>query len=482
VEHCATDIDHVENDQPGMATDSAPRNRRTLHPATMSTGTKPTRVVIVGGGFAGFEAARSLSRALPPAADVEIVLVNPTDYFLYLPLLPEVSAAVLDPRRITVSLPAALPGVRLVLGKVAAIDLARRTLSYLDPEDVTHSLGYDRLVLATGSVNRLLPIPGVAERAHGFRNVAEALYLRDHVIRQLELAAATDDPQERDARCTFVVVGAGYTGTEVAAQGPLFTTAVAGWHRELAGQRIRWLLVGLADKVLPDLDPRLSRTAGRVLRARGVEVLTGMSVQEASPAGVRLTDGEFVATRTLVWCVGARPEPLVEQTGLATENGRVVVHPELVVPGHPEVFACGDAAAVPDLTRPGEITAMTAQHASRQGRRAGLNVAASLGYGRMRHYKHYDLGFVVDLGGAQAAANPLRIPLSGWPAKLVTRGYHLLALPRNRIRTIVDWVLDAMLSRQSVQLGLVRSAAVPLDATRPVSRDAVVESRHRVGP
>jgi NADH dehydrogenase len=172
----------------------------------------------------------------------------------------------------------------------------------------------------------------------------------------------------------------------------------------------------------------------------------------------------------------------VDQTGLATENGRVVVHPELAVPGHPEVFACGDAAAVPDLTRPGEITAMTAQHASRQGRRAGLNVAASLGYGRMRHYKHHDLGFVVDLGGAQAAANPLRIPLSGWPAKLVTRGYHLLALPRNRIRTIVDWVLDAMLSRQSVQLGLVRSAAVPLDATRPASRDAVVESRHRVGP
>ena len=476
MEHRETDS-YVENDRSGTATSTAPRTPRTLRPAGA-----PARVVVVGGGFAGFAAARSLCRALPSDARVDIVLINPTDYFLYLPLLPEVAAAVLDPRRVTVSLPAALPGVRLVLGKVTAIDLDRRTLRYVDPEDGAHSLGYDRLVLATGGVNKLLPIPGVAERAHGFRNMAEALYLRDHVIRQVELAAATDDPHERDARCTFVVVGAGYTGTEVAAQGPLFTAAIAARHRELDGQRIRWILVGLADTVLPDLDRRLSRSADRVLRSRGVEVMTGMSIQEASSTGVRLTDGASVATRTLVWCVGVRPEPLVEQTGLVTENGRVVVHSDLAVPGRPEVFACGDAAAVPDLTRPGEITTMTAQHASRQGRLAGRNIAASLGYGRMRRYKHHDLGFVVDLGGAQAAANPLRIPLSGWPAKLVTRGYHLLALPRNRIRTIVDWVLDATLSRQSVQLGLVRSTAVPLDITGPARPEAVAEPLPQVGP
>jgi NADH dehydrogenase len=130
------------------------------------------------------------------------------------------------------------------------------------------------------------------------------------------------------------------------------------------------------------------------------------------------------------------------------------------------VYACGDAAAVPDLTRPGEITAMTAQHAARQGTMAGRNVAASLGHGRMRRYKHHDLGFVVDLGGTQAAANPLHIPLSGLPAKAVTRGYHLMAMPGNRIRTAMDWLADAVLGRQSVQLGLVRSANVPLD-TRP---------------
>ncbi len=421
-----------------------------------------TRIVIVGGGFAGFHAAKTLRKVLPDR-DAEIVLVNRTDYFLYLPLLPEVAAAVVDPRRVTVSLPAALPGVRLAQGDVTAVSLADRTVTYTDPEGEVRELGYDRLVLAAGSVNKLLPIPGVAEHAHGFRGVPEALYLRDHVIRQVELAAATDDPAERAQRCTFVVVGAGYTGTEVAAQGPLLTDAIVRRHHVLRDQKVRWLLVDVAPRVLPELDKRLSRAADRVLRRRGVEVLTGTSVREATHTGVELTNGDKVASRTLVWCVGVRPDPLVSATGLETMKGRLVVEPTLMVPGHPEVFACGDAAAVPDLTRKGEVTAMTAQHAQRQGVLAGRNVAASLGFGTVRRYKHHDLGFVVDLGGTQAAANPLRIPLSGIVAKAVTRAYHLLAMPGNRTRTAVDWLLDAVLGRQSVQLGLVRSAAVPLE-------------------
>jgi NADH dehydrogenase len=427
-----------------------------------------TRVVIVGGGFAGFEAARSLRKELSKTgSDTEIVLVNPTDYFLYLPLLPEVAAAVVDPRRVTVSLPAALKGVRLALGTAHTLDVSGRKVGYTDPEGRDRSLDYDRLVLAAGSVNKLLPIPGVAEHAHGFRGVPEALYLRDHIIRQIELAAAADDAAERDARCTFVVVGAGYTGTEVAAQGPLFTEAIAARHPELRGQKIRWLLLDIAPKVLPELNPRLSRAADKVLRSRGVEVRMGDSVDEATATGVRLKSGDTVPTRTLVWCVGVRPDPLVDETGLETRKGRLVTEPTLVVPGHPEIFACGDAAAVPDLTRPGEITAMTAQHATRQGKLAGRNVVASLTGGRLRPYKHHDLGFVVDLGGSQAAANPLRIPLAGFPAKVVTRGYHLAAMPGNRIRTAVDWLLDAVLGRQSVQLGLVRSPHVPLDTDSP---------------
>jgi len=426
-----------------------------------------SRIVIVGAGFAGYQAARTLSRTLRGAA--EIVLVNPNDYFLYLPLLPEVASGVLEPRRVSVSLAGTLPRVRLVLGEVDSIDFDQRRLQYVDPEGRWGELDYDRLLLTVGSVNKLLPIPGVAEHAHGFRGMPEALYLRDHVNRQIALATASDDPEEAAARRTFVVVGAGYTGTEVAAHGQMFAESLARQHNRQRGEgpRTRWMLLDIAPRVLPELDERLSDTAHKVLTQRGVEVRTGTSVKEATSEGVLLDSGECIPTRSLIWCVGVRPDPLVKDLGLETQQGRIVVDEYLRVPGRPEVMACGDAAAVPDLTRPGEITPMTAQHAVRQGKIAGRNLAASFGHGPSRPYKHHDLGFMVDLGGVKAAANPLRIPLSGPLANLVTRGYHLAAMPGNRIRVLADWALDAVLPRQAAQLGLVRSWSVPLESSSP---------------
>jgi NADH dehydrogenase len=425
------------------------------------------RIVVIGAGFAGFEAARGLAKAAGDAA--EVVLINPTNYFLYLPLLPEVTAGILDPRRIAVSLAHALPGVQLVLGRVedAGVDVDKQTVQYVDAEGHPGEIAYDRLVLAAGSVNKLLPVPGISEHAHGFRGIPEAIYLRDHITRQFALADTSTDPEERAARLTFVVVGAGYTGTEVAAQGPLISAAQLNRHPRLRGEPVRWLLLDVAKRVLPELDERLSRTADKVLRERGVEVLMGTSVQEATAEGVHLTDDRFVPTHTLVWCVGVRPDPLVSGLGLETQRGRLVVDEYLTVPGHPEIFACGDVAAVPDLTRPGEVTPMTAQHASRQGKLAAHNVAATFGHGERRPYKHHDLGFVVDLGGTQAAANPLQIPLGGLPAKAITRGYHLLSMPGNRVRTAAEWALDAILPRETSELGLVRSGAVPLDTSAP---------------
>jgi NADH dehydrogenase len=427
------------------------------------------RILIVGAGFAGYRTARVLSRLVRHKAD--ITLLNPTDYFLYLPLLPQVAVGVLEPRRVTVSLCGTLPRVRLVLGEVqpGGIDPAARTVRHTGPDGESGTLTYDRLVLAVGSVNKLLPVPGVAEHAHGFRGLPEALYLRDHVTRQIELGAASDDPKSRTARRTFVVVGGGYTGTEVAAQGKLFTDALARKRPLREGGAPRWLLLDVAPRVLPELDERLSRTADRVLRRRGVDVRTGTSVEEATPDGVRLSDGEFVETRTLVWCAGVRPDPLVEGLGRPLEQGRLLVDPHLQVPSHPEMFACGDAAAVPDLEKPGHYTPMTAQHAWRQGRIAARNVAASLGIGERRAYRHRDLGFTVDLGGFEAAANPLGVPLSRPVAGAVTRGYHLAAMPANRVRVAADWLLEAVLPRQAVQLGLVRSWSVPLDTASPES-------------
>ncbi|MET8391302.1 FAD-dependent oxidoreductase [Streptomyces anthocyanicus] len=423
------------------------------------------RIVIVGAGFAGYRTARTLSRLTRHQAD--ITLLNPTDYFLYLPLLPQVAAGILEPRRVSVSLSGTLPHVRLVLGEADGIDLDGRTVHYTGPEGGEGTLAYDRLVLAAGSVNKLLPIPGVAEHAHGFRGLPEALYLRDHVTRQVELAAAADDRAECAARCTFVVVGAGYTGTEVAAHGAMYTDAQVRRHPMRTGMRPRWMLLDVAPRVMPEMDERLSRTAERVLRQRGVDVRMGTSVKEATHDGVVLTDGSTVDTRTLVWCVGVRPDPLVESLGLPMERGRLLVDPHLQVPGRPELFACGDVAAVPDLNQPGQYTPMTAQHAWRHGKVCAHNVVASLGRGQRRAYRHRDMGFVVDLGGAKAAANPLGLPMSGPAAGAVTRGYHLAAMPGNRVRVAADWLLDAVLPRQAVQLGLVRSWSVPLESSSP---------------
>jgi NADH dehydrogenase len=297
------------------------------------------------------------------------------------------------------------------------------------------------------------------------------LYLRDHITRQLELAATTYDREERDARCTFVVVGAGYTGTEVAAQGQLFTARLIRQLPALRDQRVRWLLADISERLLPGLSPRMSTTAERVLRRRGVEVRLGQSVEYAGPECLRMTTGEEVSTRSLIWCVGVRPDPLVDALSLPTDRGRLQVHETMVVRGHADVFACGDCAAVPDVTRPGSVTGMTAQHAQRQGKLVARNVAASLAQQDLAGYKHHDLGFVVDLGGFQAAANPLHVPLSGLTAKTVTRGYHLLSLPGNRVRTATDWTLNTIMSPQAVQLGLVDAGRVPLECTSPADRD-----------
>lgn len=430
---------------------------------TVSGFRRRERVVIVGAGFAGFHAARTLSGLVGSA--VEIVLVNPTDYFLYLPLLPEVTAGILEPRRVAVPLATGCPGVRPLLGTADGVDLTCRRLSFTDPNGDHRSLDYDRLVLAVGSVNKLLPIPGIAEHAYGYRSMAEALYLRDHLVRQVELARACDDPRRRAEHCTFVVVGAGYTGTEVAAHGQLLTMDAAERCPGLDRCSMRWLLLDTAARVLPELDPRLSAAAHKVLTRRGVEIRTNTTVEQAFYGGVGLLGGDVVPSRTLIWCVGVRPDPLIESLGLPTRRGRLVVDEYLTVPGYPEIYACGDAAAVPDLTRSGELTAMTAQHAQRQGERAAHNIAASYGHGRRRPYRHRDLGRAVDLGGAQAAATVSGTALSGVTAKAITRGYHLLAIPDNRLRIWSDWMLDALLSRQIVQLGLVPASRVRLAAT-----------------
>jgi NADH dehydrogenase len=424
------------------------------HEGTTQT-SRPT-VLVVGSGFAGFHCMRRLEKHLPPDA-AELLLASSADYLLYSPLLPNVAAGVVEPRHIAVALHAALRRAKVLVGHVVAVDLARRTATLLHLEGATQELTWDRLVLAPGGVTRTLKIPGVAEHALGMKTLAEATYLRDHVLRELEKADAADDPAHRRACCTFVVVGAGYSGTETAAQMQLVTTRATADYPRVRADDLRWVLIDLAPRVLPELGERLGDDAMEVLRRRGVEVRLGTTVEEATEDKVRLSDGDTIPTHTLVWCTGVTPSPLIQTLGLPTERGRLKVGADLRVAGAEDVFAFGDAAAVPDLTRPGQLTGQTAQHAQRQGKLAARNVAASLGFGKAVPYRHHDLGFAVDLGGFDAVASPFGVALGGLPGLVATRGYHLLALPSagNRIRVSLDWLLDWAMRPQLAQLGFL---------------------------
>jgi NADH:ubiquinone reductase (H+-translocating) len=422
-------------------------------------------VLVVGSGFAGFHCMRRLEKLLPADA-ADLLLASAADYLLYSPLLPNVASGVVDPRHIAVGLRAALRRAKVLLGHVVAVDVAGHTATLQRADGSTIELAWDRLVLAPGGVTRTFDIPGVAEHALGLKTLAEAAFLRDHVLRELENADAADDPDRRRACCTFVVVGAGYSGTETAAQMQLVTTRAAADYPRLRAEDLRWVLVDLAPRVLPELGRRLGDDAMEVLRRRGVEVKLGTTIQEATGDAVRLSNGETIPTHTLVWCTGVTPSPLIETLGLPTERGRLQVGANLRVPDAPDVFAFGDAAAVPDLTRPGRLTGQTAQHAQRQGKTAARNVAASLGFGKAVDYRHHDLGFAVDLGGFDAVASPFGVSLGGLPGLVATRGYHLLSLPGtgNRIRVSFDWLLDWLMRPQLVQLGFLREEQATLAA------------------
>jgi NADH:ubiquinone reductase (H+-translocating) len=413
-----------------------------------------TSVVIVGSGFTGFECARRLARRLHKT-DVNITIISPVDYMLYTPLLPDVAGGVVDPRFVTIPLAGTLQGIRKVRGRVDSVDLAQHRLEFTDPEQRSRSLSWDRLVLTPGSVTRLFDIPGLAHYARGLKSTAEALYLRDHVVEQLELSCVDDDAELVRGRRTIVVVGASYSGTELILQLRALAHAAAK-QLNFDPAEMKFVLLDLAEQVMPEVGEKLGARAMKVLHRRGVDVRLSLTLNEVHPDHVVLSDNSRVDTRTVAWVTGVTAAPLIQTLGLPTEKGRLKVQTDFAVPGHPDVFAAGDAAAVPDVTQPGKITPPTAQHAMRQGKVLGDNVAASLGHGKKREYKHHDMGLVVDLGPHQAVANPLKIQLSGFPAKFVTRAYHLYAIPRgvNRWAVSLAYLTDALFARSVVSLGL----------------------------
>ncbi|MEU9015016.1 NAD(P)/FAD-dependent oxidoreductase [Streptomyces sp. NPDC048479] len=415
-----------------------------------------SRILVVGAGFAGIECARRLEPKLSPA-EAEISLVTPFSYQLYLPLLPQVAAGVLTPQSIAVSLRrSSKRRTRIIPGGAIGVDAKDKICVVRKITGETVDLPYDYIVLAPGSITRTFDIPGLVEHARGVKTLAEAAYIRDHVIAQLDLADASQDEAERTSRLQFVVVGGGYAGTETAACLQRLTQHAVKRYPRLNPEHIKWHLVDIAPKLMPELGDKLGLAALDILRKRGIEVSLGVSVAEAGPEKVTLTDGRVLPCRTLIWTAGVAASPLVGTLDKETDRGRLVVRPEMTVPGADCAFALGDAAAVPDLAKDdGAICPPTAQHALRQGRKAADNIIASMHGQSLMPYVHKDLGLVVDLGGKDAVSKPLGIELHGLPAQVVARGYHWMALRTNvaKTRVLTNWVLNAVAGDDFVRTG-----------------------------
>ncbi|MFE7468740.1 NAD(P)/FAD-dependent oxidoreductase [Streptomyces sp. NPDC057499] len=414
------------------------------------------RILVVGAGFAGVECVRRLERGLAPG-EADIALVAPFSYQLYLPLLPQVAAGVLTPQSVAISLRRSRKHrTRIIPGGAIGVDPAAKVCVIRKITDEVVYERYDYIVLSAGSVTRTFDIPGLLDHARGMKTLAEAAYVRDHVISQLDLADASDDEDERASRLQFVVVGGGYAGTETAACLQRLTTNALQQYPRLDPRLIKWHLIDIAPKLMPELGDKLGRSAMEMLRARGIEISLGVSIAEAGPEQVTFTDGRVLPCRTLIWTAGVAASPLVSTFDAETVRGRLAVTSEMSLPGFDGVFALGDCAAVPDLSKgDGAVCPPTAQHAMRQGRRLADNLIATLRHQPMKPYVHKDLGLVVDLGGKDAVSKPLGVEMHGIVAQAVARGYHWSALRTNvaKARVMTNWVLNAVAGDDFVRTG-----------------------------
>ena len=395
--------------------------------------------LILGGGFAGAYVARLLGTA-------GATLVSPENFMLYTPLLPEAASGTLEPRHVVVPLRVMCPHADLLLGRVTGLDEAARTV-HVATEAGETSVAYERLVLALGAVTRMLPVPGLAEHALRFKTLEDAIRLRNHVLRRLELAAAGD----AERQLTFVFVGAGYAGVEALAELSDLVRDALRYYPALRDVPQRWLLVDAAPKILAEIPSRLGDYAARELTGRGVEIRTETTLASVDSHEAVLSSGERIPTATLVWTAGVTASPLLRELGLPLdERGRVIVDERLRVEGRAELWSLGDGARVPNAATPGAFDPPTCQHALRQARRLAKNLQ-----GDVQPYRYRMLGQVATLGRYKGIADVLGLRLRGFPGWFVTRSYHLYQLPllTRKLRVVTDWTVALVFRRDVVELG-----------------------------
>ncbi|MET7746465.1 NAD(P)/FAD-dependent oxidoreductase [Streptomyces sp. NPDC005385] len=423
------------------------------------------RILIVGGGYVGMYTALRLQRKLKAElkrGDVEIVIVSPDPYMTYQPFLPEAAAGSISPRHVVVPLRRVLDRCRIVIGEARSIDHAKRTatLTTLATEEEgagEEQISYDELVLAPGSISRTLPIPGLAEYAIGFKTVEEAIGLRNHVIEQMDIASSTRDPAIRDAALTFVFVGGGYAGVEALGELEDMARYTARYYHNIQPEDMKWILVEASNRILPEVGEEMGKYTVTELRRRNIDVRLDTRLDSCADRVAVLDDGARFPTRTVVWTAGVKPHPILAATDLPlNERGRLLCTPQLTVDGAPHAWAAGDAAAVPDVTaEPGKKTAPNAQHAVRQARVLGDNLAHTLRGEPLDTYSHKYVGSVASLGLHKGVAHVYGRKLKGYPAWFMHRVYHLSRVPtfNRKARVLAEWTLAGLFKREIVSLG-----------------------------
>lgn len=437
---------------------------------------KVPRIVILGGGSVGLYSARRLRRRLGNR-EAAIVVVDPRPYMTYAPFLPEAAAGSIDARHVVAPHRRALKGIDVLQGKVSAIQHADRTVEVTPEEGDPYWITYDHLIVGLGSVARTLPIPGLAEQAIGFKNVEEAIAVRNHVLGRIDLASSTWDPELRRRMLTFTFVGGGFAGVEAIAEVEDMARDAVKQYRSLDQEDLRFVLVEGSRRILPEVSEELGGYTLEQLRKRRIEVFLSTFLNSCVDGHVVLSDGTEFDSETIVWTAGVKANPVLQNSDLPLDKlGRVITLPTLQVAdadGHvvPDAYAAGDCAAVPDLTQPGHFCPPNAQHAIRQATHLADNLARVLRSAEPTDYKHKNIGAVASLGMYKGVAQFMgRIKVRGFLAWVMHRTYHVFAMPtlNRKLSIMAGWTANLLWRREVVPLGSLhdpraefRAASVP---------------------
>jgi NADH dehydrogenase len=424
----------------------------------------------------GLYAALRLSKKLS-ARRAEVVVIDPQPHMTYQPFLPEAAAGNISPRHSVVPLRRELKRCRIVSGEVTRIEHARKTVTIQPIDGPATEMRYDHIIVVPGSVSRTLPIPGLRERGIGFKTIGEAIYLRNHILGRLDIAAVTPDPEVRKASLTFVFVGGGYAGIEALAEMEDMVHDALAYYPELDPNEVRFVLVEATTRVLPEVGPDMGAYAVRQLDARGIDIRLGTRLESCVDGLIVLSDGAVFRAETLVWTAGVKPSPMLDHTDLPRgPRGHITCLPTLQVVDGDRVlegaWSAGDCAQVPDLTKavpppppgpsdgaenpyPVVYCSPSAQHAVRQAAVLADNIRQVILGGTPKDYRHKYAGSVASLGLHKGVAQVYGIKLRGLPAWFMHRTYHMSRIPsfNRKVRVVADWTLAFLLKREVISLG-----------------------------